>query len=246
MELQDYYHRLSAMHYHNFTNYKSNEFGHHYIDSVNCPPSIQAIYQNGVFGCSRAINHSTVSNFGSISFPDDVEIAVDLSKIRVTRTRRSRMQYSPWQVEEMENVFQKTHYPDVFVREALALRLDLAEPRIQVWFQNRRARWRRKENTVAQPGRRSLSQMEKPSELKTAKQNQENNEMPQANIKHSIASILAKPTRIIPVPWTVPKRGKRRHSEKKKSNKTVDSLRTRLDHDRENDCDPGIEIVAKM
>ncbi len=56
---------------------------------------------------------------------------MDLSKIRVTRTRRSRMQYSPWQVEEMEKVFQKTHYPDVFVREALAVRLDLAESRIQ-------------------------------------------------------------------------------------------------------------------
>lgn len=67
-----------------------------------------------------------------IRLPDDVEIAVDLSKIRVTRTRRSRMQYSPWQVEEMEKVFQKTHYPDVFVREALAVRLDLAESRIQV------------------------------------------------------------------------------------------------------------------
>ena len=65
---------------------------------------------------------------------DDVEIAVDLSKIRVTRTRRSRMQYSPWQVEEMEKVFQKTHYPDVFVREALAVRLDLAESRIQVRY----------------------------------------------------------------------------------------------------------------
>lgn len=78
------------------------------------------------------IKEASSDNCVFFCFIDDVEIAVDLSKIRVTRTRRSRMQYSPWQVEEMEKVFQKTHYPDVFVREALAVRLDLAESRIQV------------------------------------------------------------------------------------------------------------------
>ena len=48
------------------------------------------------------------------------------------RRRRSRTNFSQWQLEEMERVFHSCHYPDVFMREALALKLDLKESRISV------------------------------------------------------------------------------------------------------------------
>jgi len=48
------------------------------------------------------------------------------------KRRRTRTNFSCWQMEELEGAFIDSHYPDVFMREALALKLDLAESRIQV------------------------------------------------------------------------------------------------------------------
>ncbi|XP_054834643.1 homeobox expressed in ES cells 1 [Eublepharis macularius] len=59
------------------------------------------------------------------------------------RGRRPRTAFTRNQIELLENVFRVNSYPGIDVREELAQKLDLDEDRIQIWFQNRRAKMKR-------------------------------------------------------------------------------------------------------
>ncbi|XP_020924663.1 homeobox expressed in ES cells 1 [Sus scrofa] len=59
------------------------------------------------------------------------------------RGRRPRTAFTQNQIEMLENVFRVNCYPGIDIREDLARKLNLEEDRIQIWFQNRRAKLKR-------------------------------------------------------------------------------------------------------
>ncbi|NP_001020254.1 reproductive homeobox on X chromosome, 12 [Mus musculus] len=83
--------------------------------------------------------------------PQPEEKQKNSAAARVPQVRRTRpriqLGFTPRQLNELEDFFEKTKYPDALTRKNLAKHLYLAESKVQRWFKKRRAHYRKEQQS---------------------------------------------------------------------------------------------------
>ncbi|UMM15609.1 hypothetical protein L5515_012980 [Caenorhabditis briggsae] len=89
------------------------------------------------------VSGNTPGSSGQLSIDSNPSLSEDDSVLGANSRRLSRSTFSNDQLQSLEEVFLREPYPSQTERADLVKRTGLPEARIQVWFSNRRAKWRK-------------------------------------------------------------------------------------------------------
>ena len=114
------------------------------------------------------------------------------------RQRRQRTNFNDEALSSLEEAFAKNPYPDINEREQMARELKTTEDRVQVWFQNKRARYRKKmqkENGAKKSSKRGVESDNEETNMESPRMNclrEQNNQASTPVVATTIESFKSK------------------------------------------------------